>query len=112
MAMLTNSDTDEKITKFVSVDTGQSVIRATQEMLDGQVYIQRIGNPTVTYTVIAYVDRNGKSLLMKAEDTADLLKASVKHGIYLGRITSLKFSERMVGDWFKATLVLVKEVDA
>lgn len=112
MALLRNSDTAENITRYVSVDVQQSVIRTTQEMLNGQTYIQRIGSPIINYTVTAYVTRAGKAQLMSAEDTAALLRADVKHGTYTGRITSLKFSERMAGDWFEATIVLAKEVDA
>jgi len=111
MALLKNQDTDTSITRFVSLNDKQEVIRTEQRLLDGSVYIQRIGNPMVLYSVTAYVDRMGKTLLQSAEDTAALLEAEVKHGTYHGRITELSFSERMACDWFKATVTLAKEAD-
>ena len=112
MSYLKNADTNTLITRFVSLEEKQEVIRTAQTLLSGGVYIQRIGEPTVSYAVTAYVNRTGKALLLTAEDTAALLAVSVKHGVYYGRITELSFSERMAGDWFKATLTLAKEVEA
>lgn len=109
MALLKNEDTSTLITRFVSLDDKQELIRTEQQLLNGSMYIQRIGEPMKYYSVIAYVDRAGKVLLQQAEDTTALLKAEVKHGIYYGRITALSFSERMVCDWFKATATLAKE---
>lgn len=111
MTYLKNSETNTLITRFVSLEEKQEVIRTAQTLLSGGVYIQRIGEPTISYTVTAYVNRTGKALLFTAEDTDALLSVSVKHGLYYGRITDLSFSERMAGEWFKATLTLAKEVD-
>lgn len=112
MSYLKNTDTNTLITRFVSLEEKQEVLRTEQTLLSGGVYLQRIGEPTASYTVTAYVNRTGKALLLTAEDTAALLAVSVKHGVYYGRITELSFSERMAGDWFKATLTLAKEVEA
>jgi len=109
MSLLKNIDTNTDISYFVSLNVNQEVIRTTQKLLSGEVYIQRIGKPIVSYTVSAFVTRIGKELLMAAEDTAALMKVEVKHGTYYGRITELKFSERLAGDWFNATMTLVKE---
>ncbi|HBL84507.1 MAG: hypothetical protein A2Y17_06425 [Clostridiales bacterium GWF2_38_85] len=109
MPLLHNIDTNINITTFVSLEVGQELIRTEQKLLSGEVYIQRIGEPTVYYNVVVYVDRAGKAQLMDAEDTIALLKVIVQHGTYYGRITELKFSERMAGDRFEATLTLVKE---
>lgn len=109
MAYIKNETTGVCISHFVSLEVKQEVIRTTQQLLDGSVYIQRIGEPTVSYTVSAYVDRAGKALFQNAEDTAALLEVSVKHGLYYGRISELSFSERLAGDWFKATAILAKE---
>ena len=112
MSYLKNADTNTLITRFVSLEEKQEVLRTEQTLLSGGVYIQRIGEPTVSYAVTAYVNRTGKAQLLTAEDTAALLSVSVKHGVYYGRVTDLSFSERMAGDWFKATLTLAKEVEA
>ena len=112
MSYLKKADTNTLITRFVSLEEKQEVLRTEQTLLSGGVYIQRIGEPTVSYAVTAYVNRTGKALLLTAEDTAALLAVSVKHGVYYGRVTELSFSERMAGDWFKAMLTLAKEVDA
>lgn len=109
MALMKNEDTNTRISMFVSMEAEQEVIRTSQQLLTGAVYIQRIGNPTVSYSAAVYVDRSGKALLQAAEDTAALLKIEVKHGVYYGRITALKFSDRMAGDWFKAEVSLAKE---
>jgi len=111
MSYLKNTDTNTLITHFVSLEQKQEVIRTEQTLLSGGVYLQRIGEPTVYYMVTAYVNREGKTLLSQAEDTAALLSVSVKHGLYAGRITELSFSERMACDWFKATLTLAKEAE-
>lgn len=112
MALLKNMDTGEHITRFVSLSVAQEVIRSTQELLSGEVYIQRIGEPLVSYEVKAYVNTTGKHLLLTAEDTAALLETTVLHGTYYGRITKLKFDDRMAGDYFEAEITLAKEVEA
>ena len=111
MALLKNVDTNERITRFVSLSVSQEVIRSTQELLSGEVYIQRIGSPLVSYEVKAYVNRTGKALLLAAEDTPALLEVTVLHGTYYGRITKLKMDDRMAGDWFEAEITLAKEVE-
>ena len=111
MALLKNVDTDANITAFVSLEEKQELIRNAQTLLSGRVYIQRIGKPTKYYSVTAFVNRTGKAQLEDAEDTAALLSVRVKHGEYVGRITELSFSERMACDWFKASLVLAKEME-
>lgn len=110
MSLLKNVDTDKVITRFVSLDDKQDVNRSVNILLSGSEYIQNIGNPTVNYSVVAYVDRNGKALLREAEDKASLLRVVVNHGEYLGRIKELKFGDRLAGDWFEANLLLAKEV--
>lgn len=111
MAMLKNVDSGAHVTRFVSLSIAQEVIRSTQELLSGEVYIQRIGSPFVSYEVKAYVNRTGKSLLLDAEDTAALLEVTVRHGTYYGRITKLKIDDRQPGDWFEAEITLVKEME-
>ena len=54
MAYITNETTGICISHFVSLEVKQEVIRTTQQLLDGSVYIQRIGEPTVSYAVSAY----------------------------------------------------------
>lgn len=111
MALLKNMDTGEHISRFVSLSVMQEVIRSTQELLSGKVYIQRIGSPIVSYEVKAYVNRTGKLQLLDAEDSAALLEVTVLHGTYYGRITELKIDDRMPGDWFEAEVTLVKEAE-
>lgn len=111
MAMLKNEDTGVNITRFVSLSDRQEVIRTTQRLLSGAVYIQRIGEPAVSYTVTAFVQGDGKALLMDAEDIAALLSVTVRRGTFYGRITELSFSEFLAGGWVEATLTLAKEVD-
>ena len=46
MSYLKNADTNTLITRFVSLEEKQEVIRTAQTLLSGGVYIQRIGEPT------------------------------------------------------------------
>ena len=111
MALLKNMDSGEHITRHVSLQSSQEVIREVQTLLSGEQYIQRIGDPAVSYDVTAYVNRAGKALLESADDTAALLEVTVRHGVYYGRITKLKINDRLPGDWFEATVTLCKEVE-
>ena len=110
MALLKNMDTNEEITRYVSLEPEQKQISVIQQTLDGAYHIQNIGSPAVSYAVTSYVDRTGKTLLMSAESSAGLLRAAVSHGTYYGRITALKFGDRLPCDWFKAELTLAAEV--
>ena len=110
MAQLFNMDSNEEISRYVSLEPEQKQISVIQQALDGVYHIQHIGNPAVSYTVTVYVDRAGKTLLLSAESSASLLRAVVLHGTYYGRITALKFGNRLPCDWFKAELTLAAEV--
>lgn len=111
MALLKDMDENACITRFVSLSETQEVIRSVQELLSGEVYIQRIGMPIKSYEVKAYVNTIGKQRLLTAEDTAALLEVTVRHGTYYGRITKLKINDRLPGDWFEAEITLVKEME-
>lgn len=110
MALLRNEDTGTDITRFITLEEKQSVIRTEWQTLDGRTYLQRYGNPTVTYEIVVYVNYAGKQLLFTAEDTAALLKAECKHGTFFGHIIERKDFDRLAGDWFKTTLTLSPEV--
>ncbi len=108
MALLTNRDTNEEITRFVSLLEKQDVIRTIHITLDGQQYIQRIGAPTISYELKLYVTDDGKRLLSQAEDAASLLEASVKTGIYYGRIIELSDFKRLTSGYYEVTAILSK----
>ena len=111
MAELLNNDTSELITGFINLESKQELTRITQKTLDGRHYIQRIGSPAIIYTVIAYVTPQGKTKLMQAEDTGELLKATVNSGIYFGRIIDLSDFEKLTSGYYKVTISLAKEVE-
>ena len=48
---------------------------------------------------------------MYAEDKASLLKADLKKGVFLGRITSLKDFDSVTRSYYKAVITLSKEVE-
>jgi hypothetical protein len=106
MASLKNADTNEEITKFVSLNEKQDVIRIIHKTLDGAQHIQRIGEPSKSYELSLYVNEQGKQLLMLAEDTGALLEVTVQSGIYMGRIIELKDFEKMIGGYYKVVLIL------
>lgn len=110
MALLSKEDTGTVITRFISLEEKQSALRIEWQTLDGRTYLQRYGVPNVTYEIVAYVDYAGKQLLLDAEDTAALLMAECKHGIFYGHIVELKDFNRLAGDWYKTTLTLAPEV--
>lgn len=111
MAELLNNDTNDIITAFISLNTGQEVIRIIHKTLVGKQYIQRIGSPAITYLATVYVNESGKEILMQAEDTGALLKITVKNGVYYGRIIELKEFEKLPAGYYKTTITLAKEVD-
>ena len=78
MSMLTNLDTNEEITPFISILPKQDVIKTIQKTLDGATHIQRIGQPNISYEITAFVDETGKEKLMYAEDKGSLLKAELE----------------------------------
>ena len=108
MALFINRDTNEEITRFVSLLEKQDVIRTIHNTLDGQQYIQRIGSPTIKYELTLNVNEEGKILLMQAEDAASLLEVQVKNGTYYGRITELKDFKKLAGGYYEVSTTLSK----
>ena len=108
MALLENYDTNTMITRYVTIKTGQKINRITQTALDGNVHIQIIGDRITEYSVTAYVNKTGKDLLLESEFTAALMRVSAKQVEYYGRITNLKFSDRLAGDYYQATIEMSK----
>ena len=108
MAQLKNKDTNGEITRFVSLQEKQDVIRTIHITLDGQQYIQRFGSPTISYELTLYVNEEGKILLMQAEDAASLLEVQVKNGTYYGRITELKDFKKLAGGYYEVSTTLSK----
>lgn len=110
MTRLINRETNREISKHVSLEPAQKQTSVIQQTLDGMYHIQKIGSPATSYNVTAYVDRDGKTLLMAADSTAALLQVTVSRGTYYGRILELKFGDRLPGDWFRADMTLAGEV--
>lgn len=108
MVLFINRDTNEEITRFVSLLEKQEVIRTIHITLDGQQYIQRIGAPTISYDLKLYVTEDGKRLLLQAEDAASLLEARVKTGIHFGRIIKLSDFKRLTTNYYEVTATLSK----
>ncbi len=106
MAQLINKDTNEEITKFVSLNEKQEVIRIVHKTLDGAQHIQRIGEPTKSYELSLYVNEQGKQMLMQTEDTGALLEVVVKSGVYSGRIVDIKDFEKLIAGYYKTTVLL------
>ena len=111
MAELKNVETAEIITPYVSLDTRQEVTRIIHKSLDGKQYIQRIGNPVITYLISVYVNESGKEKLMHAEDSGALLSVTVKSGEYVGRIIELKEFEKLPAGFYKTTAALAVETE-
>ena len=108
MASLFNRDKSQEITRFVSLNEKQDIIRTVHNTLDGQQYIQRIGTPTISYELTLYVNEQGKQLLMQAEDVASLMEVKVKNGTYYGRIIELKEFKKLVAGYYEVTTTLSK----
>ncbi|WP_303678473.1 hypothetical protein [Dehalococcoides mccartyi] len=112
MSYLENTETAEIITRFVSFQKTQEVIRTVQTALDGTEYLTRFGSPTVHYELTLYVNEAGKAALMTAEDSVPMLECSVKQGVFTGRIVELGSFDYQASGWYKvtATLAAVSEV--
>lgn len=110
MSLLYDETTSAAISYHLSLESSSNITQIKTVSLDGTVYLQTIGSPQTDYTGKVYVDRTGKALLEAAYANGDFLRAEVKHGTYRGRLTDLKFSDRMAGDRFTADFTLAKEV--
>lgn len=109
MALLRNEELGIDITRYITCEKKQSVLRAEWQTLDGRTYLQRYGEPNLTYEILAYVTCAGKQLLFDAEDTAALLKVKCKHGTLYGHIIELKDFSHLAGDWYQTKLTLAPE---
>ena len=109
MAYLINKETNEQITRFVSIATKQEVIRVVHQTLDGVQHIQRIGRAAQSVELTLYVDGTGKEQLMEAEDRGVLLEAGAEPGVYLGRIMQLGAFENLAAGYCKAAVSLALE---
>ena len=110
MSMLYDVTTGTCVSRYVRFETQQEVSQIINHSLDGTVYIQNIGKPLKNHTGSVFVNRRGKAALMAAHADGDLMRIEVKHGEYYGRITALKFSERLPCDYFEASITLADEV--
>lgn len=97
------------ISPYVQVEAEDDVTQIVSKSLDGTVYLQIIGSAAVSYQGTVYVDRAGKAALQAARAGGHLLRSTVGHGVYYGRLTALKFGPRQAGDTFVATVTLAKE---
>ena len=112
MSLLYDETTSTIISCHVSGEVSQDVTQIKSQSLDGTVYLQTLGDPETDIIGSAYVNRTGKAALEAARAGCDLLRVELKHGTYRGRLTDLKFSDRMAGDRFTADFTLAKEVTA
>lgn len=108
--MIKNETLNIAISDFAQFETVVSPNQIVSTALDGSVHIQSVGDANVSYDGTVYVDRNGKMALETAYANGDLMEIIVKHGTYYGRITALKFGNRMAQDRFEASVTLAKEV--
>lgn len=108
MAELLNYTRNDLISRYVQMESTSEPSRIVNYAIDGTAYVQIIGSPAVRYTAEVYVYRQGKAKLELADRNGDVLKLTVKHGIYYGRISEINF-DRLSVDAFKATLTLAKE---
>ena len=109
MAQLYDTQAGVLISRFVQFETDQEVNQIINTSLDGTVFIQSIGAAQKSLIGKVYVTRAQKSLLEAAQENGNLLRADIKHGVYHGRITALKFGNRMAGDYFEAGVTLARE---
>ena len=112
MSMLYDVTSDTCLSKYVRFETEQEVSQIVSKSLDGTVYIQTVGEPQKNYNGSVFVTRAEKDLLLAAHAAGDLMHIEVGHGTYYGRITALKFGERLPCDYFEATVTMAKEVAA
>ena len=106
MSYLKNTETNEIITRYVSLRKTQEVIRTVQIALDGTEYLTRFGSPIVHYVLTLYVNEAGKAALMEAEDSVPMLECSVKLGFFNGRIIELGEFDYQAAGWYKVKATL------
>ena len=110
MSMLYDVTSDTCLSKYVRFETEQEVSQIVSKSLDGTVYIQTVGESQKNHTGSVFVTRAEKDLLLTAHADGDLMRIDVRYGTYYGRITALKFGERLPRDYFEATITLADEV--
>lgn len=112
MTLFYDETTGTVISRFAQFEVDQDVKQVVSRSLDGTLYIQTIGSAAINYEGTVYVDRAGRLALLSAQERVDLCRVDLPRGSYYGRITGLSFGNRMVGDYFAATVTLAKEVTA
>lgn len=106
MSELYNLDTGITITPYISVNTDQDLTKVTQRTLDGQYYVQIIGDPAALVNLDVYVSETGKALLMQADATANLLHVMSSKGTFQGRILERGTWEKINRAYYHTTLKL------
>ena len=111
MSLLYNETAGVTISEYVTMEPDTDQTQVANSSLDGSFYIQNIGEPRPYLSGDVYVDRAGKTLLLTAWASGNLLRAELKHGTYYGRIsTKPKLGNRLPHDWFKATVTIAEEI--
>lgn len=110
MAELYNYNKGTVITNVVTTCLdSQEVNRITNKALDGSTYLQIIGQPSKTISVVCAVQWSGREALMEAEREGDLLRVTMSYGTYYGRIVDCQIGSKLPQDWFQAQLSLLEE---
>lgn len=106
MTELYNLDTEVSITPYINVNLDQEVTRVVNKTLDGQYYVQIIGNPASYVTIDIYANDAAKVLIMQAEANVNLLRATSEKGVFQGRILDRSTWEKVGLTFFKTTIKL------
>ena len=110
MAELKDIATGDVITEIVATcESRQQTKKIITNSLSGLTYIQAIGKPIVTYSVICYVTDEGRRKLLTADSDVHLIKVTMRHGVYTGYISELQIGSRLPDDYFGAQMSLVSE---
>lgn len=85
-------------------------VKITSKALDGTVYIQTVGSPTVTATVSVFSSKEEMELLNEAEAAGARISVVYRGVTYLGYIESkLQWQTVYPGKWYNASMTLLIE---
>ena len=106
---LKNETTGIVIPDYCWISSKQDVSQVESKALDGTVYLQIIGSPSVTITADIILEAEMKPTLEAAHASGALMSVGAGSAKQYGRITGLSFKNKIRGGLQRCTVTLAKE---
>lgn len=106
---LKNETTGTVITDYCWISTNQDVTQVSSKALDGTVYLQIIGAPSVSIIAEIVLPVSMKPTLENSHASGALMSVGSESEKQYGRITGLSFQTKELGGLQRCTVTLAKE---